>query len=236
MVVSPSELHDLRDRSRETLDRDSDSEEDDVTSLRKSILHRILEIQTAGSFATSGTFKEFVHPGLLVDGIGMIRLPLSSGDAQSLIGASRQAPFGKGNQTLVDETVRKTWEIDGSKVTFSNNAWHSWLDGVVGTVATNLGVAVGPEGVRADLYKMLLYEKGALFKLHKEYVEFPLTSFWARADFSTSTEKTPGMFGTLVICLPSEHVGGAVCVRHGQEKNTFSTADNSAFNVTYIAW
>jgi hypothetical protein len=86
-----------------------------------------------------------------------------------LIRASRQAPFGKANQTLVDETVRKTWEIDGNKVSFSNKAWHGWLEGVIRTVAEDLGIA-GPNSVRAELYKMLLYEKGAMFKPHKEYV------------------------------------------------------------------
>ena len=51
-----------------------------------------------------------------------------------------------------------------------------------------------------------------------------------------STEKTSGMFGTLVICLPSEHVGGAVRLTHGQEERKFTTAELSAFNTTYIAW
>ncbi len=51
-----------------------------------------------------------------------------------------------------------------------------------------------------------------------------------------STEKTPGMFGTLVICLPSAHRGGAVRLTHGQEEKMFDTADLSAFNMAYIAW
>lgn len=44
------------------------------------------------------------------------------------------------------------------------------------------------------------------------------------------------MFGTLVICLPSEHVGGAVRLKHGMEEKKFDTAPLSAFNITYIAW
>lgn len=49
-----------------------------------------------------------------------------------------------------------------------------------------------------------------------------------------STEKAPGMFGTLVICLPSEYEGGAVVVSHHGENKVFQTA--SAFDHTYIAW
>jgi len=44
------------------------------------------------------------------------------------------------------------------------------------------------------------------------------------------------MFGTLVICLPSEHVGGAVRLTHDRKEKIFATAELSAYNVTYIAW
>lgn len=140
----------------------------EYTHLTSSIYDCISDVHAAGSFATFGSLDNFVLPGVVVDEIGAIRLPLSSDDAHSLIRVSRQAPFGKGNQTLIDETVRKTWEIDGSKVSFSNKAWHAWLDGVVQKAAEELGVAASPNSVRAELYKMLLYEKGAMFKPHKE--------------------------------------------------------------------
>ena len=51
-----------------------------------------------------------------------------------------------------------------------------------------------------------------------------------------STEKTPGMFGTLVICLPSEHIGGAVRLTHNQKEEVYATDELSCFNTTYIAW
>lgn len=140
--------------------------------LKDLLMECIEDIHTHGSFAISGFFESFVNPGIEIHEIGLIRLPLSSNDAQSLIRASRQAPFGKGNQTLIDETVRKTWEIDGSKVSFSNKAWYGWMEYVVQKAAEGLGVAGGRNNVRAELYKMLLYEKGAMFKPHKEYVTF----------------------------------------------------------------
>lgn len=164
-------------------DRDSSESENGWTNLKSLVLDRISGVHSAGSFATFGHFENFVQPGIFVEEIGTIRLPLSSQDAQSLIRASRPAPFGKGNQTLVDETVRKTWEIDGSKVSFSNKAWHGWLEGVVRTAAEDLGVAGGPNSVRAELYKMLLYEQGAMFKPHKEYVGHVICIASDGADF-----------------------------------------------------
>ncbi|KAK0708876.1 hypothetical protein B0T21DRAFT_247800, partial [Apiosordaria backusii] len=69
--------------------------------------------------------------------------------------------------------------------------------------------------VRAEIYKMLLYEKGALFKPH------------------TDTEKIPGMFGTLVICLPSPHEGGDVVVTHCGQRRVFKTSE---FEQSFICW
>ena len=68
-------------------------------------------------------------------------------DAQSLIQASRKALFGKNNQTLVDETVRRTWEIDSSKVMFLNSAWRGWLGETIKTVVEGLGVVGGLNSV-----------------------------------------------------------------------------------------
>lgn len=119
---------------------------------------------------------------------------------------------------MVDESVRKTWEMAACKVQFLNERWQSCLDRIVERVARELGVADGSVNVRAEFYKMLLYEKGAMFKAHKD------------------TEKVPGMFGTLVICLPSEHTGGDVCLQHGEKLARFSTSKSSTFDTTFIAW
>lgn len=41
------------------------------------------------------------------------------------------------------------------------------------------------------------------------------------------------MFGTLVICLPSEHKGGDVVLRHRGQSKTFST---QSFVQSFAAW
>ncbi|KAF2140232.1 uncharacterized protein K452DRAFT_213173, partial [Aplosporella prunicola CBS 121167] len=71
------------------------------------------------------------------------------------------------------------------------------------------------KNVEAQLYKMLLYGEGAMFKSHQD------------------SEKEPGMFGTLVICLSSDHEGGAVEVKHVGKRQLFETeyAEQS-----YICW
>lgn len=89
-----------------------------------------------------------------------------------------KAPYGEGAETLVDETVRKSWQIDATKVRFSNPQWEWAFAALVRQVAGLLGTESGR--TEAHLYKLLLYETGGHFKPHKD------------------TEKEPGMFGTLV--------------------------------------
>ncbi len=55
---------------------------------------------------------------ICIEDFGILGLPLSVSEAKHLIAASvtAQAPFGMGERTVVDRTVRDTWEVDGSKV------------------------------------------------------------------------------------------------------------------------
>jgi hypothetical protein len=92
---------------------------------------------------------------------------------------AEKAPFGKGLSTMVDETVRKTWQIDGSKVSFNHPRWTAALRELTTKAATGLGCPE-PSKVTASLHKLLLYDVGGFFKTHKD------------------TEKEPGMFATMV--------------------------------------
>lgn len=89
-------------------------------------------------------------------------LPLSDRDAKLLKDCARQAPFGKGEQTVVDTEVRDTWEIDPAKVSFTNPAWTSFVEKVVvSMVWEELGVAPYSTTPKCELYKLLLYETGS---------------------------------------------------------------------------
>ena len=51
-----------------------------------------------------------------------------------------------------------------------------------------------------------------------------------------SSEKEEGMFGTLVICLPTLHEGGTLVGKHRGQTLTFETDKHSAFDYTFLAW
>lgn len=69
-------------------------------------------INTTGRFATIKKLDQVVDPQVRLKGTDdtpehEISVPLGSRDALKLIEAAHQAPFGRGEETIVDTSVRK---------------------------------------------------------------------------------------------------------------------------------
>ena len=160
-------------------------------------LARLLdEIERPGDFSVGG-LCDLLAPHLEIEGVGTIALPLLPVQAEQIVAVADRAPFGRGEQTLVDMNVRRTWQIGTDQISIEGTGWARTLAGIVGRAAEGLGV-VG--SVTAEFYKLLIYEAGGFFAGHRD------------------SEKVPGMFATLVIVLPSPNSGGKLVVRHaGQE-------------------
>lgn len=157
-----------------------------------------------------------VLPGLEVNGIGSIGVPIAPADAKRIIGKAHRAPYGLGETTIVDTEVRRVWQLDPSEFELRNAAWSEAVASVVDAIKGDLGIR---GKVTADLYKLLVYEKGGFFKPHRD------------------TEKIPGMFGTLVVCLPSRHEGGTLILEHdGQTKRIDFGDKDSEFQTRYVAF
>ena len=118
-----------------------------------------------GSFAFGETLPSAPNPGLEIDKFGTLGLPPSTRDIESIKGIASRSPFGHGSKTIVDSTVRDTWEIDASHITFKNPAWTQFVEDVVKTVWKRLGVAPYTVPPRCELYKLLLYETGSQYVL-----------------------------------------------------------------------
>jgi hypothetical protein len=149
-----------------------------------------------GNFYASQSYPNAPNPGLNAKGFGLVGLPLTESVAKSLITKCQQAPFGKGERTIVDKNVRDTWEIDASKVslynhhgditlnplqiTFQNQAWSKWVNStVLPAVCEQLGVNIKTSKPRAELYKLLVYEKGSQCVTGHIFIYFglPCSSF-----------------------------------------------------------
>ena len=62
---------------------------------------------------------------------------------------AEKAAFGRGEATIVDETVRKAMKIPGARCTFDNAAWAPALERLVQKARRALGVV---SRVRAELH------------------------------------------------------------------------------------
>ncbi|KAK0716376.1 hypothetical protein B0H67DRAFT_684362 [Lasiosphaeris hirsuta] len=177
----------------------------DATNQAKNDLRDALEsVKAAGTFAAFTSIDPTNIAPILVRNVGLVEFPLQDSMADRLIEAARQAPYGRGGETFVDTSVRNTLELDAAQLDLGHDVWRKRIDSACKWVARQLGI-VAP--VTAELYKMLIYDKGAMFKAH------------------TDTEKIPGMFGTLVICLPSEHRGGDLVLKHRGVTKVFKTSE-----------
>lgn len=182
----------------------------------KQVLTVLEEIKGAGTFVSSGA-QPFLIPGLGVRGIGEIGFPISVTQIKALIKIAHQAPFGKGSKTVLDKTVRCAWEVDAGQIKFANKEWGKFVEGIVRQIKPSLGLE--EYSVSANLYKLLLYQKGDFFLPHKD------------------SEKEQGMFGTLIIGLPSNHTGGELVVRFDGCEETIDFSDPiSRYHIPFAAF
>ncbi|KAI1206309.1 uncharacterized protein F4807DRAFT_463799 [Annulohypoxylon truncatum] len=203
----------ITDDSGDQFDIESNDSDEVDADLKRDLLTCLNGIKTTGNVAAYKHYESFVNPGLMVVDT-LIPLPLLPRDAETIKNASRQAPFGKGDETVVDTSVRNTWELDHTQFKFTNPRWNKYLQSLLTEVGRSLAITK----MRAEPYKLLLYEEGAFFKRHKD------------------SEKVPGMMATMVICLPSKHEGGSVHLSHGGKDYIFETDKTSDFDLTTLSW
>ncbi|KAI9372949.1 hypothetical protein BJX61DRAFT_542237 [Aspergillus egyptiacus] len=167
--------------------------------IKLELLQQWNEIQPTGSFFTTHTVEMAINPVLISTVLAWL-------DCHS-------PPT-----SCVDESVRKTWELDAEQFTIRNPKWQSQIHDFLKQVILDLGLSANPEEVQAELYKLLVYDEGAFFLPHQD------------------SEKAPGMFGTLVVCLPSKHEGGEVVATHRGDSRVFNSSATSEFEYSYAAW
>jgi predicted 2-oxoglutarate/Fe(II)-dependent dioxygenase YbiX len=163
-----------------------------MSSITTDLAEILSTVKRPGSFYAAGTTEIFA-PNLEVEGVGPIAFPLLPVQVEQLVAVAEQAPYGRGEETLVNPDVRRTWQINADQIRIKGRRWSETLESIVDRAAEGLGVT---DLVNAELYKLLVYKEGCFFVDHRD------------------TEKAPGMFATLVIVLPSVFTGGELLVRH----------------------
>src|SRR5512135_1077169 len=197
--------------------RDQGEESPVRGEIRQKLSQALSKVDRPGSFCVSGSAPA-VLPGLEVDGLGPIGLPLTAKQAKELIKHFHQAPYGKGEKTVVDTSVRRVWRMEPGRFSLTNPDWDRFIAETVKKVQEELGLE--EQKLESYLYDLLLYEPGSFFLPHRD------------------GEKLDRMVATLVVVLPSAYEGGELVVRHdGQEKVIdLGGPDAGPFQVHYAAF
>lgn len=133
---------------------------------------------------------------------GDILFPLTSLKLQQLLKIASLAKYGLREKTLLDTTVRNTYEIpkDQLSVHINENNFKHLLSKMHGALGLSENTTLN-----AHLHNLLIYNQGQFFKTHQD------------------TEKYDGMIATLVIVLPSSHIGGDLIIHHKNHEHHFSS-------------
>ena len=155
-------------------------------------------------------------PRVEVEGARSLSFPITEEQAHSLVAVAEPAPYGRGEQTLVDSSVRACRQIDAAHERITGGVWRDTLAQVVAQAAAGLGCP--PEHTSAHLYKLLVYEPGGFFAPHRD------------------TEKVDGMVATLVVSLPVAGAGGELMIRHRERQTVVDLRTDEPSEIAFAAF
>jgi hypothetical protein len=179
-------------------------------------LEELLEdVERPGNFFVSGGM-EIPMPKIEVESVGVLSFPVPESQIDALIQQATRAPYGRGEETILDESVRKVWQLPAGKVRVGGKSWAATFDALLQQVAAGLGCDA--TAVSAELYKLLIYDRGGFFQAHRD------------------TEKAGGMFGTLVVVLPSAHRGGELVLRHAGREALVDLSGGEISELKFVAF
>jgi len=144
----------------------------------QTVVDTLKSVKRPGFF-TAGGVVSLPLPSLSIGG-SILGLPLCEAQAKKLIEISSRAPFGRGEETIIDTSVRCTWQLNPSQFSINNPNWEKSLDALSSKLRAELGCS-DRMNIAFELYKMLLYEPGGFFKVSilgcgsdKDYITVPM--------------------------------------------------------------
>jgi hypothetical protein len=84
-----------------------------MPSIGARLLDSLRSVERPGDFCVGG-IREVFMPAIDVDGVGRIAFPVLPAQAEQLVAIAEAAPYGRGEETVVDREVRRTWQIDSA--------------------------------------------------------------------------------------------------------------------------
>jgi hypothetical protein len=116
-------------------------------------------------------------------------------EVKPLLERCKPASFGDGKKTRYDRQVRDALQLNAQSGAFAIEGFDPELAGILKKVQREL-LPHDPNPIAVELYAVNVYRNGGHFAPHKD------------------TPRGTDVFGTLVVCLPSQFMNGALVLSH----------------------
>ena len=132
---------------------------------------------------------------------------------QQLLSACSVASFGMGSKKVTDKSYRDAFKLEPDRFATTFQLCDTPILG-------EIQMLMVPDvcAIRADLYKLNIYAPGGHFKAHVD------------------TPRSERMFGSLVVCLPTQFCGGALITRHDGREVPFDWSSSLQNPLQSVCW
>lgn len=197
-----------------------------VTTLQTAALDKIvknlgeLAKSIASRFCCGGTLTSPDQVKLVYEngGIGWSSATFPGAEemaVQRLLDVCSVASFGVGSEEVTDRSYRDAFQLDPKRFMTSFQLCDTPILGEI----QKLMMPDVCSSIRAELYKLNVYTgPGGHFKVHVD------------------TPRSNQMFGSLVVCLPSQFTGGALVTRHQGQEVRFDWSSSPQSPMQKVSW
>jgi len=131
----------------------------------QSIISTLQSVERPGNYVSSGIISMPLPAlSLTSQNNAILGLPLCDCHIKKVIENADRAPFGRGEQTIVNTSIRCTWQLNPSQFAINNSEWEKSMQSLLARLKTELGCDEKMT-ITSELYKLLLYEPGGFFKV-----------------------------------------------------------------------
>ena len=161
MELEQEEKAEEREPEPEAEEPEEEQEEEIFADPRMKIYEILDSLTTSGSTSCNGWCQSYGRndltlPGLVVDGVGPVALPLHASQVGPLAARCVPEPFG-GESGVGDTTVRKTWQLGPDHFEITNPNWQAQVANVAHTACGKPGLDLASVTVAPQLSKLVLY-------------------------------------------------------------------------------
>ena len=104
-------------------------------------------------FYSSGT-RQLPMPTIKVEGVDRLSFPIPAAQVQQLVAQAVRAPFGRGEETVTDLSVRKVWQLSPKTVAITGEHWNAAMTEILRKVR-KLGGSFGGKILTTERFFLL---------------------------------------------------------------------------------